>query len=109
MLRSISVSLLILNIVFGGIGLIAVVYMIYAFTHHWPVDINILIAIKITNITIDIGCETHYLMLLSFHPVLGKQVRHFCQCAQFWRRKTSISSLPAPIPRNVIGRLKKLQ
>lgn len=104
MLRSISTSLLILNFVFGGIGLIAVVYMIYAFKKAWPVDINILIATKMTNITIDVGCSLHYLMVLSFHPVLGKQVRRLFQCAQFWRRKMSISSMPELASRNIVAR-----
>lgn len=62
MLRSISISLLILNIVFGGIGLLAVLYICYAFKQGWPVQIDTLIAIKVTNITIDMGCELHYLV-----------------------------------------------
>jgi hypothetical protein len=88
--------------VFGWIGLIAVVYIIYALTNRLPIGVDIQIAIKITNLCIDAGCALHYLLVLVLHPVLGKELRRSSQLIQFWR-KNSISAIPPPVPRKVIA------
>ncbi|KAI6199273.1 hypothetical protein M3Y96_00609300 [Aphelenchoides besseyi] len=88
MLKAIIQSLLILNLVFGIIGLIAIAFIVSSFLLHRPVGFDFLIAMKVSNLCIDFGCTLHYIMILAFHPVLGTSVRRVFRFVRNWRRSS---------------------
>ncbi|KAI6237518.1 hypothetical protein M3Y95_00273600 [Aphelenchoides besseyi] len=90
MLKSIIYSLLILNLVFGIIGLIAVAFIVSSFLFQRPVGLDFLIAMKVSNLCIDFGCTLHYLLILAFHPILGTSIREVFRFVRNWR-KSSVS------------------
>ncbi|KAI6199225.1 hypothetical protein M3Y96_00604000 [Aphelenchoides besseyi] len=88
LLRTTVKSYFIANALFGGLGLGAVFYILYAVISKWPIGLNVLIAIKVTNISLDIGCQFHCILLVAMHETLGCRIRRCFQFFHFWRKSS---------------------
>ncbi|KAI6220929.1 hypothetical protein M3Y99_01575500 [Aphelenchoides fujianensis] len=97
LLRVVLSSLIILN-AFGCCGVAACGFIVWRLLAERPIDLDVLVAMKvgakqqkqITNVIIDGACTLHYVVLLAFHPVLGRPIRRFFRLPPVFR-KASVS------------------